>query len=396
MERIKARIDEHLQRDGARPFCAFLYDLKQLKEHVSRTIALLPPRCRYFYAIKANSDAALLRALAPIVHGFEVASLGEVRKVRAVTETSPILFGGPGKTDEEIAGAIHHRVSLLHVESLNELRRVERIAASHGTVVELLLRVNLRGPLPVGTLQMAGRPTQFGIDEADVPAAILQAQASPHLRLRGFHFHSLSNNLEVEEHLGMVEHYARRVRQWSEEFHLAVDCVNMGGGIGVNYGDLQAQFDMSAFAAKLPARLEPLPSERVSVLFECGRYSVASCGYYAAEVLDVREIRGKTFAVIAGGLHHFLLPGAWKHSHPVALLPVERWAYPFERPECVNRPVTIVGKMDSPKDILAQDVMLPRVRVGDVLAFPYAGAYGWVISAHDFSSLPHPEHLYLE
>lgn len=383
-----------LKKDlGGKPLKAYFYDLTELTRHVQRFVQALPPQCRYFYAIKANSEHEMLKALAPYVHGFEVASIGEVHKVRAVSQDAPIIFGGPGKADVELEGAIDQRVTLLHVESLHELARLEEIAGRKGVVMDILLRVNLRGPLPSGTLQMAGVPTQFGIDEAVIGEAIQGAMACEHVRLKGFHFHSLSNNLDVEAHLNMVEHYAKKARAWADEYGFQLAYINAGGGVGVNYADLAAQFDFEKFASGLPDQLAAAGPD-VTVLFECGRYAVASCGYYATEVLDIRQNHGQWYAVVEGGLHHFLLPGAWKHTHPMSVVPMEDWPYPFERPEVQKQSVTLAGKMHMPKDILAHNAPIERLRAGDILLFPYAGAYGWAISAHDFSDLEHPQFVY--
>jgi diaminopimelate decarboxylase len=98
---------------------------------------------------------------------------------------------------------------------------------------------------------------------------------------------------------------------------------------------------------------------------------------------------------VRGGTHHFRLPASWQHSHPFTVLPVERWSSRAPRPELRDAPVTVVGELCSPKDVLARDVVVPRVRAGDVLVFHCAGAYGWEISHHDFLSHPHPEHVFL-
>ncbi|MFD2171864.1 type III PLP-dependent enzyme [Tumebacillus lipolyticus] len=395
MRRVLEQIAELKRTQGNRPLKAYLYDLRDLAQHVRRFVQALPPQCRYFYAIKANSQQEMLEALAPLVHGFEVASIGEVQKVRAVSQDAPIIFGGPGKADEELEGAIDQRVTLLHVESMHELARLEEIAARKGVAVDILLRVNLRGPLPSATLQMAGVPTQFGIDEAVIEQAVRAAMRCAHIRLKGFHFHSLSNNLDVEQHLKMVAFYAKKARGWADEFGFRLEYINAGGGIGVNYADIAAQFDLDPFAERLADSLAAAGDD-VTVLFECGRYAVASCGYYVTEVLDVRQNHGGWYAIVEGGLHHFLLPGAWKHAHPMTVVPIEEWPYPFARPEVQGELVTIAGKMNMPKDILAHSAPIGRLRAGDLILFPYAGAYGWAISAHDFSDLEHPQFVYFQ
>lgn len=385
-----------LKEDREEPLCAYLYDLRQLRSHVSSLVATLPAQCRLYYAIKANSEAPILNAVAPFVHGFEVASLGEIQRARAVDGGIPILFGGPGKTDDEIAGAIRSDVQLLHVESIHELQRVEYVARRMDAVVPVLLRVNLRRALPVATLQMAGTPTQFGIDETEISDAISLTQASRSVALRGFHFHSISNHLDAEGHARLVGSYLTRAKAWAEEYGLKIEFLNAGGGIGVNYADLDKQFDWPAFTARLNWLLEDECPPTWTVLFECGRYLTASCGYYATEVLDIKRNHGRDYVIVRGGTHQFRLPASWQHSHPFTVVPVETWGYPFPRPELCRGEITVAGQLCTPKDILARDIVVDRVRIGDVILFTYAGAYGWAISHHDFLSHPHPEHIYLD
>lgn len=393
MEHIVDFIRTIKSQDNA-PCCAYIYDLDQLRRHVVQAMRSLPASCQLFYAIKANSEARILQELSPIVHGFEVASGGEIEKVRAADSDAAILFGGPGKTDEEIASAIRHRVKLLHVESLHELQRVDYIAAQMHVTVSILLRVNLCGALPSATLQMAGAPTQFGIAEEDIPKTIAQAQQCVHVDLHGFHFHSISNNLDAHQHVQLIHHYITLARNWSKAFAVNLRYLNVGGGIGVNYADLEKQFDWPVFTSQLDALIGEL-RPGFTLLFECGRYLSAACGYYAAEVLDVKFTHGKWFTVIRGGNHHFRLPGAWQHDHPFRVVPVDEWRFPFPRPEVCRNDMTIAGELCSPKDLLARDVPVERVRAGDILLFPYAGAYGWHISHHDFLSHPHPQMHYL-
>jgi 2-[(L-alanin-3-ylcarbamoyl)methyl]-2-hydroxybutanedioate decarboxylase len=161
-----------LKEERAELFCAYLYHTDYLRQHVSRMIASLPSSCELYYAVKANSSLRILKELAPFVKGFEAASIGEIEKIRSVSETAPILFGGPAKKDSEIAGAIKYHVQFIHIESVHELRRVNEIARQYGVVINILLRVNLRHSVPNARLKMTGVPTQFGIDEKEIPKVI--------------------------------------------------------------------------------------------------------------------------------------------------------------------------------------------------------------------------------
>lgn len=385
-----------LDRAGAdRPVCLYAYDLDALATHVQRVVAALPVRCRMFYAMKANGAAPLLRTMAPLVDGFEVASGGELAKARAAHPSIPVIFGGPAKTPSEIEAALRQGVRRFHAESVLELHRISAAAARLDRMAEVLLRVNLAGPFPSATLAMAGRPTQFGIDEHQLPEAVASAGDLPGLRLGGFHLHSLSNNLSAEAHLDLLEHYRRTVARWEREFGLACEVLNVGGGIGVDYADLGNRFDWESFTRRLHHLVDGFPAHCREIDFECGRFLVAECGSYAVEVLDIKRNHGVNYLVVRGGTHHFRLPVSWQHSHPFTVIPLEHWSTACPRPELRGAPVTVVGELCTPKDVLARDVVPDRVRVGDVLAFSHAGAYGWEISHHDFLSHPHPEHAFL-
>lgn len=394
---VPEQLAAHIARraDGREPVCLYAYDLAALTEHVSAVVAALPERCRMFYAMKANSARPLLDALAPLVDGFEVASAGELAKARAVGERLPVLFGGPVKTDGAIASALEQRVERLHVESVLELHRISEVAVRCGRRADVLLRVNLRGPFPPATLAMAGTPTQFGIDEAELDDAVRTALALPGIRLAGFHLHSLSNNLSATAHLELLDLYRRKVTGWEEQFGLRCEVVNVGGGIGIDYADLDARFDWALFTDRLRALVDAtFPAHWREIDFECGRFLVAACGSYAVELLDIKRNHGVAYLLVRGGTHHFRLPSSWQHSHPFTVLPVDRWRSRAPRPELRDEPVTVVGELCSPKDVLARDVVVRHARAGDVLVFHHTGAYGWEISHHDFLSHPHPEHVF--
>lgn len=393
---IAATRHAHAEADG--PLCAYVYDLPALARHAAHIREGLPPQCDFFYAIKANSDAPLLAALAPHVDGFEASSGGEIAWLRQHFPQVPVIFSGPGKLDTELALAMRHGAAV-HVESLHELERVAALSREHGRQVSILLRVNPPlAELATSTLVMGGKPTQFGIAVEHLPACLERLRREPLLALRGFHFHLLSHQLDVDRHLQLLAAYIRQARRWCAEYGLRIDHINVGGGIGVNYREPDQQFDWPRFSAGLArlladeARAEPLPRLR----FELGRFVSAFCGYYATEVLDIKTSGDRVYAVVRGGTHHFRTPYAQGHSHPFRVLPVERWDHPYPRPAASGRPVSIAGQLCTPKDVLASDAPVDQLRVGDLLLFPYAGAYAWHISHHDFLRHPHPQHLYLQ
>ncbi len=386
-----------LHADQRDPLCAYIYDLNALQAHVDRLVAGLPANAELFYAVKANSDAPVLQALSDRMAGFEVASGGELAWVNRHCPGSRVIFGGPGKTAAELRAAVEAGVDCVHVESLLELERLSSIAERSGRTVPVLLRVNLNlSPDQVATsLTMGGRSTPFGMDEADVALAVDRAERSSGISLQGFHFHLLSHQLSADAQLALIDRYLAQLRSWRRRFGRAFPVLNVGGGIGINYRSPDQQFDWDAFCTGLRGRFGAADLQGTRIRFELGRYVTGFCGSYVMEVMDIKRNLGRYFAVCRGGTHHFRTPYAQGHSHPFHVLPVDAWTLPIARPEIRQQPVTVVGQLCTPKDVLATDTRLARLRVGDLLLFPYAGAYAWHISHHDFLRHPHPQQLYL-
>jgi diaminopimelate decarboxylase len=359
---------------------AYVYDLTALRAHARAIRAALPSEVEYYYAAKANPDQPLLRVLADVVDGFEVASGGELAHVSAAVPGARLAFGGPAKTDAELVAAVRAGVHRVHVESTHELRRLAALT-EHGA--HILLRVNL--PLPVGSvaLAMGGRPSQFGLDPADLPECLDILRHNENLTCHGIHAH-LASGLAAPAQLdlaGAVVRWARR---------LGMTEVGIGGGMAVDYGDPGTRFDWRMFGAGLREL-----ADGVRLRVEPGRAVTAYCGWYVAPVVDVKRSHGKAFALIGGGTHHLRTPATKGHDQPLDVLPVPGWHRPWPRPGIEGERVTVAGQLCTPKDILARDVPVARLRVGDRVAFGMAGAYAWHISHHDFLMHPRPTFHYV-
>lgn len=393
MTQIFDKIKE-IKQSGT-PVCHYIYDLNALRQHVHKIVSSLPENCEMYYAMKANSENDILATMSESVAGFEVASQGEIQKGLAHKKTNRIIFGGPGKTDEELTFAIDQGIQRIHVESIYELKRLNAILDTKNKQMDVLLRVNLSGPFPNATLHMAGRPTQFGISENEVEQAIKLALELPHINLEGFHFHSISNNLDAALHLDVMRLYFHKAKIWSEAFQFPLKHINIGGGIGVNYADLNQQFEWGKFVEGFQDVINEEAMNDVTLNFECGRYLVAHIGYYATEVIDIKQVHNAYYAILTGGTQQFRLPVSWQHNHPFEICHIDHNPYHFERMEVANEKVTFVGKLCTPKDVFSKETPVKSVRTGDVVIFNYAGAYGWSISHHDFLSHPHPTFIYL-
>jgi diaminopimelate decarboxylase len=374
---------------------AFVYDLDDLRAHARAVRAALPGGVEFYYAAKANPDPPLLRALRSVVDGFEVASGGELTHVSRTVPDSPLAFGGPGKTADELAAALDAGVSRLHVESVHELRMLAALAAGRGQPVDVLLRAN--PPVVVGdvALAMGGQPSPFGLDPAGLAEALAVLADQSHLRLRGLHAH-LASGMAAGAHLSAVRALLDWARDWAAEHQIPLAELNIGGGMGVDYLTPDQRFDWASFGAGL-GRLRAAPSSPL-LRIEPGRSVSAYCGWYVTEVLDVKVSHGQSFAVLRGGTHHLRTPATKGHDQPFAVLPAARSgghaSAAFPRPSA-HGPVTLVGQLCTPKDVLARQVPVTAISVGDRIAFALAGAYAWNISHHEFLMHPPPTFHYL-
>ncbi len=381
---------------------AYVYDLDLLAAHTAAIRAALPATVQVYYAVKANPDPAVLRAVARHVDGLEVSSGGELRHAAAAVPGCRLACSGPGKTSPELSAALAAGASI-HVESPHELRLLAAAARAAGRPVDVLLRANLpaagaaarqaaRGPGEV--LTMGGRPAPFGMEPAALGhCADLLAEdtsASGLLRLRGLHAH-LASGLDADALLEVAARVLAFGRRWCARHGVPRPEFNLGGGMAVDYQRPDTPFDWPRYGDGLAGLTQPGETLRI----EPGRAVAAYCGWYVTRVLDVKRSYGEAFAVVAGGTHHLRTPAAKGHDQPFAVIPVASWAAPWARPEARMMPVTVVGQLCTPKDVLARRADISRLRAGDLVAFGLAGAYAWNISAHDFLMHPPPGFHYL-
>jgi diaminopimelate decarboxylase len=385
---------------------AYIYDLDHLDTHVAalraplRTAAAAAGlRLEVLHAVKANPDPDVLRTVARHVDGLEVASSGELDHVRRHLPGTPLAFGGPGKTDAELAAGLAARVRRYHVESLGELRRLDAAALAAGAVAEVLLRVNIPGGAAGGAaLTMGGVPGPFGMDPAEADACAAGLADLAGIRWAGVHAH-LASGLDAAGCAAQGD----AVLAWALEFagrhRLPLHEVNIGGGMAVDYHRPGQLFDWAGYAHALVELVRTRVGGTAAPVLriEPGRAVSAYSGWYATRVLELKYSHGEWFAVCLGGTHHLRTPAAKGHDQPLVVLADEAWDQPWDRPDTGAHapPVTFVGQLCTPKDVLARRVHAGRVRAGDVVLFAMAGAYAYNISHHDFLLHPPPEVVHI-
>lgn len=387
---LPAPVRDHLRRvaAGGEPVSGYVYDLEAASTTARELRAALPAWARLLFALKSNGFPAVAEALAAPggIDGFEVASGSEARLARAVLPDGLVAAAGPGKHEALLAELVEAGADVVHAESVQELRRLSRVAVAAGTRVRVGIRFNPRTVAVTGTLAMGGRSSAFGIDEPEVDEAVALARGLPGLELVGFHVHAVSGNRDARAHAAYVDWALRWSADTARRAGLDLRWVDVGGGLGVSY-DGRSPLDLAVLATELDALRPPAG---VEVVFEPGRRLAAGCGSYAAEVVDVKRSYGETWVVLRGGIGGFALPGTEDFPIPVAVLPVDDWREPGPRPEATDVAVHVAGELCTPEDVLARDVHVDRIRAGDLVVVPNAGAYGWEFALHSFLGHPPP------
>jgi len=362
------------------PTPAYVYDFPVIAARIARLRAVLPSQVAVHYAIKANPLPALLKAVAPLVDGLDVASAGEMDKALDVMTAGAISFAGPGKRDAEIELAIRAGVTL-NIESESEGQRALAIGEMLGMRPRLAVRVNPDFELRGSGMKMGGRASPFGVEAKHV-AGLVKRLIIGGAEWRGLHIFAGSQSLDTQ---AVIETQAATVllaARIAEEARRAPPLVNLGGGFGIPYFPGDVALDIEAIGAALAGELDKLDTQYA---IELGRWLVGEAGVYLARIVDRKVSQGETFLILDGGLnHHLAATGNFgtvvRRNYPVAV------AHRMQDPP--EEIVTIVGPLCTPLDRLADRVSLPKAEVGDVIAIFASGAYG--ASASPSAFLGHP------
>ena len=376
---------------GSTPF--FAYDTRVMTSQVEKVRAALPPGIHLHYAMKANPMPGVVRHLATIADGVDVASAGELQ-VALASGTAPrnISFAGPGKSRADLASAIAAGV-IINMESEREMARIADLALQTNCRPRVAIRVNPDFELKTSGMKMGGGPKPFGVDAERVPAMLAELGTLP-LEFMGFHIFSGSQNLRPEAIIEAQSKTFELAFRLAEAAPGPVQWLNIGGGLGVPYFPGEQRIELTEIAS----HLEPLLTEAKSrlpgaeIVMELGRYLVAEAGIYVCEVVDKKDSRGETFLIANGGLHHHLAASGnfgqvIRKNYPVCI----GNRVSSSNPETVS----VVGPLCTPLDILADKMDLAPADVGDLIVVFQSGAYGYTASPRDFLGHPPPVEILL-
>jgi diaminopimelate decarboxylase len=360
----------------------FVYASDMLRARVASLRAAMPDRLAIHYAMKANPFAPVLRLMASLVDGIDIASAGELALAQAAgMDAARISFAGPGKRDRDLEAAIAAGVTL-NLESEGEGERALAIGQRIGVQPRVAVRVNPDFDLRGSGMRMGGGAKPFGIDQARVPALVRHILAEG-AHWRGFHIFAGSQALDADAIIETQGKTLDLAAQLADEAGAVPEHVNLGGGMGIPYFPGDTPVDIDKVGAALGERFAALPDalQHTHFAMELGRWLVGEAGVYLTRIVDRKTSHGELYLVTDGGLHHQLAASGnfgtvVRRNYPVAIAS----RFDAEPEEEAN----VVGCLCTPLDRLADKAYLPRAEVGDLVAVFCAGAYGATASPADF------------
>jgi len=350
---------------------AYIYSRHTLVDHFRRlrdAFSEVSPQIRY--ALKANGNLAILKALADEGAGFDVVSRGEIfRVLQAGGDPSRIDFAGVGKRRDEIEYALDVGIDTFNVESEAELDLIDRVARERSQVARVALRINPDvDPDTHEYISTGKRETKFGLDVERARRVAESTSERSGVHLTGLHIHIGSQITQVAPYVEMVTRLVA-LAQDLRGFHPGLESINIGGGFGIHYRENEAPA-MTEFADAL---LPLLKDCGFFVHMEPGRLLVGNAGILVTRVLYEKRGGDKRFIICDAAMNDLIRPSLYGAFHRIE---------PVEVREGKVTPADVVGPVCESGDFLAQDRDLPPLKRGDLLAVRSAGAYGFVMASN--------------
>ena len=374
----------------------YIYSAGTVLDHYTRLDAALAPLDHLIcYAVKANSNRAILKLLADAGAGFDIVSGGELfRALRAGADPRKCTFAGVGKRREEIEYALDRGVYSFNVESEAELDYINEIASGKSQRAPIALRINPDVAAETHAYISTGKSeNKFGIGLDRAAQIYERASKMPGVAIRGVQMHIGSQITEAKPFAAAIEKIALLVRELKSKYK--IQFFSVGGGMGIIYrralesgsGTWWHEHDgePSAFSVRDYANtiVPPLRELGVRILVEPGRFLVGNAGVLLTRVLYIKETGRKKFAIIDAGMNDLIRPALYESYHQI--VPVVQPSMSRNKTEKMD----IVGPVCESGDFFGQDREMPELRPGDLLAVMSAGAYGFVM-ASNYNSRPLP------
>lgn len=380
----------------------YLYDEQVIADQIARLKRDFGP-VEFLYSVKANPAPQVVKRIFSSGFGADAASLNEVKLAhRFNVPAEKIQYSAPAKRKSDIDTALG--MATIIADSPKEVELIQQAASEQGIVAEIGVRLN-----PNFTFfSETGVPSKFGIDEELAFSLLDHWKQFSNIRIVGIHVHSRSQELREE----LLEHYYENMFALSCRFQEALGhkltFVNMGSGIGIPYGMEDSPIDTARLGKKMAALAADFADKLsgTQIYLETGRFVSGKCGLYITKVIDKKESMGKTFILLQNTLNGFVRPSLipfvahyTTDSNPSPCEPFYTQKDAFQitalTAETETESVTLVGNLCTAMDVVAEDILLPKLVPGDLLVITNAGSYAAVLTPMQFASQDAPAQLIL-
>ena len=375
----------------------YVYSAGTILDHYARLYAALAPLDRLIcYAVKANSNHAIVKLLVRAGAGFDIVSGGELfRVLSAGGESDKCTFAGVGKSRDEIEYALEQGVCSFNVESESELEAIERIARAKSVRAPIALRVNPDVDAHTHQYISTGsHQNKFGIPIDQVRGVYERASRMSNIAIVGVQMHIGSQITDAKPFASAIEKVLPLVRDLKSKYN--IQFFSIGGGMGIIYRralesgsgkwwhDHGPSSAGSAFSVRdyADAIVPPLRDLGLRILVEPGRFLVGNAGVLLTRVRYIKQTGAKKFAIVDAGMNDLIRAALYQSYHEI--LPVEEM-----KSETKIGKIDIVGPVCESGDFFALDREMPELQEGDLLAIMSAGAYGFTM-ASNYNSRPLP------
>jgi diaminopimelate decarboxylase len=380
----------------------YVYSTATILDHYTRLDAALAPLDHLIcYAVKANSNRAILKLLKDAGAGFDIVSGGELFRVLAAGgDPAKCTFAGVGKSADEIEYALDRGVHSFNIESEAELETIERIARAKKMRAPIALRVNPDvDPHTHQYISTGSRENKFGIALDQVRAVYERAARMRNIEIVGVQMHIGSQITEARPFASAIEKVAPLVRELKSKY--AIQFFSLGGGMGIIYRRAlesgagkwwrDHEDEPSAFSVRdyAEAIVPPLRDLGIRILVEPGRFLIGNAGVLLTRVRYIKQTSSKKFAIVDAGMNDLIRPALYQSYHEI--VPCRASAAADADPSTSTskslEKIDIVGPVCESGDFFALDREMPELREGDLLAIMSAGAYGFVMASNYNSRL---------
>lgn len=366
----------------------YIYSRKTLIDHYRKIRdAFKSIRPLICFSMKANSNLVLCNALVKEGAGLDIVSGGELYlALKTGVSTKKIVYASVGKTEEEIEAAIRHRIFLFNVESLPELKVIDRIAGKLGRRQAVAIRVNPDvKPKTHKYITTGHRENKFGVDIETARDIFLNRGQFENLNITGVHIHIGSQIVDAGPFVKAIEKIVDFIKDL-EVRGINIRWLNIGGGLGIIYSKERPQTAEEYAKAIIPI----LKKVKAGIILEPGRFIAGNSGILLAKVVYIKETASMNFAIVDAGMNDLMRPSLYGAHHEV--LPVMSASY---KSSSKVKAYDIVGPICESGDFLAKDRKFIDLREGGFLAVMSAGAYGFSMSSN-YNSRPRPAEVMVE